>query len=152
MRFPPRLSPAATRPIGLALALLVAAVPVSCIQTESSRLASPADSARIRTARADRAWRLVEGGELRGIVVRFASPTNTSESFYSVRNHWQQELGLVDSLGIAWRYRPHERDAERVTAGTVLEGAIALLEASTACSLEEMELSQLRELRDRVDH
>ena len=39
----------------------------------------------------------------------------------------RQDLGMIDTLGRAWRYRPHTREAEWLTTGTVVQGALAMV-------------------------
>ena len=141
-------TPLTTRLASLALVILGG---TACIQTQSSRVASPGPVGLVRTATPERAWRVREEGETNGFVVFFGSHQDPSESFYSVRNRWQQELGVIDSLGVTWRFVPHEREAAHVTTGSVLEGASALLEASAPCVLEEMEVSELARQPDPQD-
>lgn len=92
-----------------------------------------------------RAWRLLgEEGTL-GYAVEFGAPSDpdpTARTVYSVRNAWQQELGTIDGLGRAWRFRPHS-EATWLTTGTLAEGVRAILDAPAAAHLEEIALALL---------
>ena len=120
-------------PLSIALLALLGA---GCVQT-TVRPATEQTPQLILTARPARAWQVVEAGTQIGRVVFYASNQDPAESLFSVQNVFQQELGLIDSLGKAWRYRPHQLEAEWVTTGTLLEGARAILE-SEAGSLHEV--------------
>lgn len=90
-----------------------------------------------------RAWRIdTENGPV-GFVVYFASESDPDESFYSVRNPFQQELGLIDGLGRSWRFRPHSEEPEWNGTGTVSEGARAILELEGPASLTDVPLATL---------
>ncbi len=89
------------------------------------------------------AFELVERGRVVGVVVEFVE-LGGDRRFFSVRNDLQQELGLVDQDGRFWRYRAHgEEDAEWIGTGTVLQGAIRILEAHEGCELFEVDLELL---------
>lgn len=92
-------------------------------------------------ARPVRAWELVQADRVVGVVVEFAE--EEGRRFYSVRNAWHQELGLVDENGRAWRYRPHERDADWLGSGTVAEGAARVLGLEGDAAVFEVELASL---------
>jgi hypothetical protein len=64
--------------------------------------------------------------------VRFEDESAPEHTFFSVRNERHQELGMIDRLGRAFRYRPHERDPEWLGTGTVLDGTRRILGAGTA--------------------
>ena len=86
---------------------------------------------------------MIDAGAELGFVLRFEA-SEDGRCFHSVRNEWNQELGLVDAEGRAWRYRPHASEPEWLGTGTVGEGAGRILGA-TAASLEPMALHELRE-------
>ena len=92
----------------------------------------PAAPATAVAALPGEAWTAHGGtGEELGFVVRFeeAAPDleGTPRTFLSVRNRHGQELGLVDDLGRAWRYRPHALDPAWVGTGSVAEGVARIL-------------------------
>lgn len=94
-----------------------------------------------------RAWRVLDGGELRGVVVQFEmaeDPTAPAHHYYSVRNVLEQELGSIDAQGRAWRFEVHQRDAHLVTTGTLLDGARAILGLGASAQLVEGPLETLR--------
>jgi hypothetical protein len=63
---------------------------------------------------------------------------------FVVQNTFGQDLGMIDGLGRAWRFRPHQTEADRLLTGTIAEGAAAILGASD-CELREVELERARE-------
>ena len=94
-----------------------------------------------------RAWRVVEQGRTRGIVVQFETadePSAPTHHYYSVRNALEQELGSIDAQGRAWRFEVHQRDARLVATGTVLDGARAILGLEGASQLVEEPVDLLR--------
>jgi hypothetical protein len=87
-----------------------------------------------------RSWRVLDGGEVLGIVVQFENEPRRGQprsTCFSVQNVLQQELGRIDGLGRAWRHEPHEREPLWVGTGTVIEGARAILGASPNAVLDE---------------
>lgn len=94
--------------------------------------------------RPTRAWEVVQSDRVVGVVVEFDGGSD-SHRFYSVRNAWQQELGLVDGVGRTWRYRPHVREAEWLGSGTIAEGAARVLGIAGELELYEVQLAALRE-------
>lgn len=93
-------------------------------------------------ARPSAAWELVHDGRVVGVVVEFVEGA-TGRRFFSVRNAAQQELGMVDQDARAWRYRPHEEEAEWLGTGTVLEGAARILSLEGAAEAYEVPLDTL---------
>ena len=71
--------------------------------------------------------------------------TDGTRYFFSVRNAHQHELGLVDSFGRAYRYRPHQEEPEWLGTGTVEEGVRRILELSEEALLEPVALEDLTE-------
>ncbi|MCP3916348.1 MAG: hypothetical protein GY711_12395 [bacterium] len=119
--------------VGLALA-------AGCTTTYES--APPGvDGAIIHQAPATDAWHIVVDGVAAGVLVRFEEP-DTARFLYSVRNEHNQDLGLIDADGRAFRFRPHG-EPEWISTGTVLEGALEILGAS-AGELAPVPLTELR--------
>lgn len=90
----------------------------------------------------ERAWEVVAGGRVVGVVVEFRE-AGQPRRFFSVRNPEQQELGLVDEHGRAWRSRAHEDEPEWLGTGTVAEGATRILGLESTATLFEVPLSTL---------
>jgi hypothetical protein len=109
-----------------ALLALVALLPAACRTTSS---ASPAglQGASVTRSRCIECWELVQGGITQGLLLRYISSEDPPRTFFLVQNREHQDLGLIDNLGRAWRYVPHERESQWVATGTVLEGAGAIL-------------------------
>ena len=124
------------RPLMIAALVLLA----SC---ETTRNALPTGGERT-PARTEpvRAWAIVSGGEAHGFAVRFEEKDG-DRFFFSVRNENQQELGLVDSLGRAYRYRPHQEEPEWLGTGTVEEGVRRILELPEGARLEPVAFENL---------
>lgn len=114
----------------LALALL----PVACQISESGREVRPTPVARVSSP--EQGWRVVAGAKTLGFVVRFREPDG--RIFFSVRNAWHQDLGMIDGLGRAWAYRLHVDEPVWVSTGTVAEGAAEILGAEEPCVLVEV--------------
>ena len=105
----------------------------SCRTTRESSPAH-ADDARIVVGQPAGAWTLTSSRGEAGRLVRYESPAVGSPSglegsrvLFAVQNTWGQDLGLVDGLGRAWRYRPWSEEPEWVGTGTVIEGARRVL-------------------------
>lgn len=132
-----------TRALVLALALVAA-----CRTTTTS---SPPnlEVAVVMRAEAVFAWEVREGGALVGHVVRFATSETRPKTWYSIRNAHQQELGLVDADGRAWRYRPHQREPEWLGTGTVAKGARLVLGAGEGAEMIAIDAARLSELRSK---
>jgi hypothetical protein len=96
-----------------------------------------------------RAWSLRTAHAELGEVVYFESATGPRESVFVVRNPWSQDLGIVDSLGRAYRYLPHCREPVWVGTGTLAEGAAFILQAAEPCELVEVPMP-LAEERARL--
>lgn len=95
--------------------------------------AAPRVGARMRT------WEVRRDGERLGLVVLFQESGRVRDSVYVVRNPWQQDLGLIDGLGRAFRYVPHREEPAWVGSGTVLTGALAILDINGSCELVEVD-------------
>ncbi|MAF64894.1 MAG: hypothetical protein CMJ84_04450 [Planctomycetes bacterium] len=125
----------------LAPLLLLAGLP-SCLQVSER---SPVDLAHAQPThcRARRAWEVVSAGAVVGVVVEFVEPRQASRRFFSVRNAHHQELGMVDALGRAWRFRPHGADAECLGSGPLLSSTVRVLAIEGPCLLFEVPLEAL---------
>ncbi|MFT7669608.1 MAG: hypothetical protein ACI8X5_002313 [Planctomycetota bacterium] len=88
------------------------------------------------------AWVVVYLGEVHGVLVKFEEQGG-ARHFFSVRNTLQQELGMVDSQGRAWRYVVHEDEPEWVGSGTVEQGAGLILGLDRAAELFEVSVELL---------
>ncbi len=125
--------------LGLALAC-------ACSTTRESQPVGLDLNAVILRSEPLRAWRLASQDRTLGYVVLFAdSPAanRPERTVYSVRNPWQQEIGTIDGLGRAWRFVPHQREAQWLESGTVLGGARAILAAPAEATFEEIPLEAI---------
>jgi hypothetical protein len=124
------------------LALLLAAGTAlpACRTTTEGRPFAVRDRAVVRHLLPERAFELVEDGEVLGRVVQFRSTHAGGEAIWSIRDPWHHELGLVDGLGRVWRYVPHSEEPSWIGSGTVLEGARLVLRAGEGAALREVEL------------
>lgn len=124
----------------LAPALLLVA---ACITTEQH--ATPLAPAPAVSASVVQAWQLLSAtGEPLGFLVRFeenAPGTDSPRGFYSVRNPYQQELGMVDDLGRSWRFELHRSEPSWLGSGSVSEAASRIL--GTPVQLVETSLTSL---------
>lgn len=113
-------------------ALLAACLVVSlagCTTTEVHRpFAQPHQAAVVRTARPTEGWDILADAQLAGTAVRFEDEKEAGEATYVVRNRWGQDLGMVDGLGRAWRFVPHEVEASWVGTGRVVDGIAQILD------------------------
>lgn len=116
---------------------LAALVLCGCRTTTRSREFSATEAAYGTHLAPDRAWAVRVGADVTGSVVAFRSADG--RTYYSVRDPYHHELGLVDSLGRAWRYRPHQEEAEWIATGSLAVCAAAILGTSEECRLEEIE-------------
>src|SRR5262245_370592 len=126
-----------------ALLLAAAGALPACRVTTTERIARPQEG-RVEHGAATRSWNALADGALIGRVVLFEAEDRPEAPVFMVQNELGQDLGLVDSLGRAWRYRPHQRDADWLGTGTVGEGVARILGAET-CLLEEVLLADVRE-------
>jgi hypothetical protein len=123
------------------LALLASVLALVACRTERTIAPAGLAAARPLLLTPQRTWRVVEGGELAGLVVRLAPADDrerASKHLYSVRNPLHQELGVVDGLGRAWRHELHAAEPRWVATGTLLEGARAILGAGASAELLEL--------------
>ena len=110
-----------------------------CVTTTQS---SPPglSSAIVRRARPIAAWGAVENQMITGYVARFEPPGDPDRFIYSIRNEHQQDLGVIDSFGRVYRYRPHADEPEWIGSGTVLFGVRRILGSGPEMHLVEVEL------------
>lgn len=128
-----------------ALVALLFALPwlaVSCVTSENVKYFKSPKMDAVRTA-PSRAWRITDGEGPIGFVVMFRSEENEEQLWFTVRNEWNQDLGMVDSLGRAWRFRPYGEEAEWLGTGTVADGTGQILRLEASPHLEEIELDTL---------
>ena len=126
------------------LALVLACALCACRTTTISTPPGLANAVVLRS-HAVAAWDVVEAGNVRGSIVRFEEPGGSGRAWFSVRNTFAQEVGIVDLDGRAWRYRPHQRDPEWIGSGTVAQGAARVLGASEDARLVEVALDRVAE-------
>jgi hypothetical protein len=135
------MNPSLSR-LALALPLVVAA----CHTTESRTTIGTHEAAEPRLGVPTAAWTVHEAGQPAhsplGEVVRFEDAGDPPGVMFLVRNRWSQDLGLVDELGRAWRFRPHGAEPEWVGTGTVAQGAGLILGARGDCRLEERRMTE----------
>jgi hypothetical protein len=122
-------------------ALIVLAT--ACRVTTTERILEPQPVAIARGAAA-RTWDVVAAGGPIGRVVLFEAEERPGGPVFVVQDVLGHDLGMVDALGRAWRYRPHQREAEWLGTGTVAQGAGWILSAEE-CQLEEVPLGAARE-------
>ncbi len=118
----------------VACALLASA---SCTSLETRPVASsPVPAPRV--GKRARTWEVRCNDEVLGAVVLFQQRGSVRDSVYVVRNPWNQDLGLIDGLGRAYCYLPHEEEPTWVGSGTIASGAQQILGARSACTLVEV--------------
>jgi len=116
-----------------ALALLL-----SGCRTVETRPVPGAPPPVLRVGARTRAWEVRHGAERLGQVVLFQERGLARDCVYVVRNAWNQDLGLIDGLGRAYRYVPHLDEPTWVGSGTIALGAERILGAAD-CTLVELE-------------
>ncbi len=125
-----------------ATCVLVLVATAACRTTKTTTPPGLADAVVLQSS-AVRAWALTSGENRCGFVVRFEEPGTAARAWFSVRNTYAQEVGIVDIEGRAWRYRPHQRDPEWLGSGTVQAGACRILEADPAAVLREIPVDEV---------
>jgi hypothetical protein len=115
---------------------LASALLCACMSVETRPLSSVPDPIA-RLARPGRAWAVYSSDVLVGRVILFEEHGLARDSLYVVRNLWDQDLGIIDGLGRAYRYVPHEAEPAWVGSGTIAAGAGAILGSSPDCFLVE---------------
>jgi len=127
----------------LAMSVLIAAGAGAGCRTTVREAPAGAGGFASAVTQPERAWEMVADGRVVGVVVEFVERGENGRRFFSVRNALQQELGLVDGEGRAWRYRPHDSEALWLGSGTVIEGAARILGLAGAAELYEVGLEAL---------
>lgn len=122
-----------------ALALVLVALTASCRTTTEARPFAVRDRAVAVHLTVERLLEAHAGGEIVGYAVLFRSQGGDDSVFWSVRDPWHHELGLVDGLGRAWRFRPHGEEPDHVGTGSVSEWVRLLLRAPGPVTLLEGE-------------
>lgn len=105
-----------------------------------------AATADMRVGAPTRAWEILDGSDVAGLLVFFEALAAVEDSLYVVRNVWHQDLGFVDAYGRAFRYLPHHAEPAWVGSGTVLQGVERIL-AREKCKLLEMPFQEPRRPR-----
>jgi len=77
-------------------------------------------------------------GSTRGYVVLFESAASPLDAVYVVQNLHQQDLGMIDSLGRAFRYLPHEKDPRWLGSGSIARGVQRILNTETVPTMNEV--------------
>ena len=116
----------------------------ACRSTTTSSPPNLSSAVMVRAMPHD-AWQVVEGEKVVGWIVRYETAVAGDRAYFSVRNVHQQELGVVDLDGRAWRYRAHQRDPEWIGTGTIAGGARGILSASEQAQLVPVGLERLGE-------
>lgn len=117
--------------------LLVLALLGEGCRTIETRSVSSAQQPTVRVGARSRAWEVRRGAERLGQVVLFQERGLVGDSVYVVRNAWNQDLGLIDGLGRAFRYLPHLEEPAWVGSGTITLGAERILGVAE-CTLVEL--------------
>lgn len=107
------------------VALFLAALCLGC-QTQLERQPARAPDLPPVVSTPSRAWEVVVDAAVVGVLVEFATE-GSARRFFSVRNPFHQELGLVDELGRVWRYRAPDGEADWLGSATVIEGTARVL-------------------------
>lgn len=133
------------RPLLLPILCVACCLPAACVSKTSERMAHSDGAGAPVHLEPARAWEVLLAGQVLGHVVQFRDRSGGEQHYYSVRNTWQQELGLIDDLGRFWRYRPFEDEPEWLGSGSVLEGARQILELGVRAELAEVSVTGLVE-------
>lgn len=112
------------KPLLISTGLLLCTLLSGCITTSRSSLFH-GDGALIHRSQATDTWDARYKGVSVGIARQYRQ--ESGGSMVMVQNLWGQDLGLVDSLGRAWRYRPHQEPLW-LGSGTVREGVEWILD------------------------
>jgi hypothetical protein len=133
--------------------LVFALVLASCRTTETRRLNFSEPGGEVRVASLERTWEIRAGDDVVGELVFFESHGPMQDSVFVVRNRWHQDLGMIDALGRAYRYMPHQREPAWVGTGTIAQGAEDILDVGVPCRLVELLLPEPgpRALEETVD-
>jgi len=124
----------------LGLALLLAALGMACRTIETKRPIYRSQAAR--RASPTRMFEVEHEGIAQGYVVLFEAPPLPEDAVYIVRNMHQQDLGVIDALGRAFRYRPHEKEPTWLGSGSIPRGLQRILNTESLPALCEISLPQ----------
>lgn len=129
--------------VALAAALVPALVPAltGCVTTTTSQPAG-IDQAVLTAIPISRAWLVLDEGHVVGSVVRYSETAEDGQFLYVVRNLWDQDLGVIDERGRAWRRIPHQED-RWIGTGTVVHGVRQILETGQNCRLDELSVAEV---------
>jgi hypothetical protein len=108
------------------LLLLLCLAPLAGCRTTTQQAPVGLSEAILLPTPAVRAWTLMADGSRVGSIVRYQEATGPGRHVFAVRNIHDQDLGLIDALGRAWRMRPHA-EPDLLGSGTVREGAARIL-------------------------
>jgi hypothetical protein len=125
-------------PFGTPRLLAALVLLASACRTLEEREPAGADSLVVHRAVPTRAWNALAGGEVVGIVILFEDRGGPQHSLYVVRNPWHQDLGMIDSLGRAYRFLPHGREPAWIGTGSVALGAERILQPAAEVHLVEV--------------
>ncbi len=109
----------------LVTALLAAGLAAACVETRTEGPASGPPDVVVSTPAAT--FEASAVGRTVGRVIRFEPTDPTVGPWFSVRDAYDRELGMIDAVGRAWRYRPHQLESELLGAGTVNQGVARIL-------------------------
>ena len=115
-------------------ALVLACASCRTIETRSVASAPPP---AVRVGERARVWEVRRGTERLGHVVLFQERGLAGDSVFVVRNAWNQDLGLIDGLGRAYRFVPHLEEPAWVGSGPITLGAERILGVDE-CALVEL--------------
>lgn len=96
----------------------------------------------VRTAPPTRMFEVQDERGPQGFVVLFEATASPQEALYVVRNLHQQDLGVIDALGRAFRYQPHEEKPTWVGSGSILRGVHRILKTRSQPIMQEVSLPE----------
>ena len=108
----------------------------ACITSTSSQPVG-LDRAIITSIPVSRAWVVQESAKTVGSVVRYSERGSDGRFLYVVRNLWDQDLGVIDEQGRAWRRVPHEDD-HWIGTGTIVQGVRQILDTGPDTQMLEL--------------
>lgn len=124
------------------LATLISLPLAACMTSTTTREAAGLERAVLTPVPAVRAWVVAEGSTVRGSVVRYAEAGRDGRFLYVVRNEWDQDLGMIDEQGRAWRRTPHGPERWLGT-GTVAAGVRTILDVGDDARLIERSIEEV---------
>ena len=127
-----------------ALLATLASLPLAACMTSTTQEPTGLERAVLTPVPAVRAWVVIDQGEIVGSVVRYAERGQDGRFLYVVRNVWDQDLGVVDELGRAWKRVPHRED-EWIGTGTVADGVRRILDVTEVASMSERAIDEVED-------